>query len=398
MASAKRLTTAELGAARYEKAEKSGQWPVEVRLPHHLDGGKHKLHVPKRSPISFQQDVHGTWRAFLSVPVGPLTYEIRRGDDLVSTGGLTVRAPDAPMTREKLAAGLASKPPSGAKQLEKNESDEEEGWPVEFRYEEETWSAKEVVVVSDALEEEISLTRGSDGAFKGEKRLSTGEFEYRFCIVPREAMRTDHAPFTRLGWDDAASKPQRLMTWPMNIKVERKETVNKRQEGANGDNNEQEGANGDKNEQEGAKGDKNKQEGANEDKNEQAGANENKNEQAVDGDAEGGGTSTYKSIDKSSDEVGKGGWSGGASGSTAGVQSQQVKEKGQSNNESGLWGAAVAFATLACAFGASMAFYVMNRKEGAETQGPMISIEEDNVEVGDKEVESVLRHAHSHSM
>lgn len=357
MASAKRLTTPELGAARYEEAEKSGLWPVEVRLPRHLDGREHTLHVPSRSAISFQQDAHGTWRAFLSVPVGPLTYEIRRGDDLVSTGGLTVRAPDAPMTREKLAAGLAARPPSGAKQLEKEEGDEGEGWPVEFTYEEETWSAKEVVVVSDALEKEISLTRGGDGAFRGEERLSIGEFEYRFCVVPREAMRADQAPFTRLGWDDAASKPQRLMTWPLSINVEVKEAVNKRPKGVDG----------------------------------------NKNEQTKDAETEVGATTTYGSINKGDDNVRKGGWSTGAPTSTAGTQRQQAQDK-RRNSDGSVWGAAVALATLACAFGASMALLLMNRKGGAETQGPVISIEGKDVKAGEKGVESVLRHARSHSM
>lgn len=249
------------------------------------------------------------------------------------------------MTREKHAAGLTARPPSGATQIEKDLDDDQDDWPVHFLFEEETWAARSVAVVSDALRDDVPLTRGADGAFRGETRLGLGELEYRFAVVPREPTRADQAPFTRLGWDDAASKPHKLITWPLSITVEVKEAQNKRPKGANGS-------------------------------------------------AHAASATIYGSFDQGNNSVAGGDQAARSPVSTGDAQTGQSGHKGRGGDGS-VWTVAVALASVVGAFGALV---VMNRKGGADTPGPVIQVEADNVGTAEKGADNVLRHSRSHSM
>lgn len=65
----------------------------------------------------------------------------------------------------------------------------------------------------------VDILRQGDGDFERVMPFKTGVVKYRFAAVSREAMQMHAAPFTRLGWEDARSEPNRLVTWPLKIEV-----------------------------------------------------------------------------------------------------------------------------------------------------------------------------------
>lgn len=96
MASARVLTTNELGIIRYQKAAIDNRWPIEVRLlPQGNDAPStvYSLHTPGNMAIPFIPTKREELRATLAVAPGPLVYEVLRDGLLVSTGGLEVRQP-----------------------------------------------------------------------------------------------------------------------------------------------------------------------------------------------------------------------------------------------------------------------------------------------------------------
>eukprot|EP00177_Eucheuma_denticulatum_P004518 GFKZ01008214.1.p1 GENE.GFKZ01008214.1~~GFKZ01008214.1.p1 ORF type:complete len:434 (-),score=54.08 GFKZ01008214.1:465-1766(-) len=221
MAFARRLSTAELGAKRYDAAQASGLWPIQVRLPPHLDGSTHVLLSASHPPTDFEPDSHGGYRASLSVPTGVFKYEIWNGKhkgQLVSMGGLDVTEAEMPLTGRGLAKTLTERPESGGTHIARGDHGHQ---LVQFVYQEETWAAKAVTVVGTGLE--LELERAMDGAFRATAEVPAGVLMYRFCVTPREATNVDVAPFTRLGWDDACSTPVKLVTWPIEMEVKPQE-------------------------------------------------------------------------------------------------------------------------------------------------------------------------------
>lgn len=295
MASARVLTTNELGAIWYQRAALENRWPVEVRLlPQHDDTEKtrYTLHTPDVASTLFTRTRRAELRASMAAPAGALVYEVLRNGLLVSTGGLEVRPPDATALRAALqpggapaaplGAGLAERPPSGARQLALSEGagpDARERWPVRFEYRESPWLARHVSVVfsmdgdddddddddtpfspsspsySSSFDDEGELERHEEenrirkkkkkklmtasmmksqgnypvcavltrkrDAFVGETNLPVGEFRYRFRVLPHEPLLNNMAAApTRLGWDDGAMvHAWEFMTWPLALSV-----------------------------------------------------------------------------------------------------------------------------------------------------------------------------------
>lgn len=337
MASARRLSTAELGANRYSTALSTHLWPVEVKLPRGTSGRNHLLHVPGQPPVTFRRDVVGGFRASLAVPEGSMTYEIRNHEQLVSTGALEVHAPEPPLKADKSVGNLSSRPESGADQLSKEEAEKIDGWPIQFFYHEETWAAREVMVVCDDLDLEIPLERHPDGSFRGNAVVEEGQFMYRFCVTPREATRADQAPYTRLGWDDMESTPMSLMTWPLQLQVN---DLGKT----------------------GGKG--------------------------VVPTKIGGALARKKSVGTSSLDLGV-------------EQQTNLQPKEKHNGKGTLLGAFLAIATVACAFGASITLLLIARGDGqSDTETSTVSSNDtDRVSSSaDKTQHDVLRHARSQGL
>lgn len=226
MASARTLTTNELGAARFQTAQAAGLWPVEVRLhplPHDVTDTVYTLHTPGNDPVAFSHTPRHELRATLAVIPGALVYEVLRDGVLISTGGIDVRPPESPLQRSQFATPLDRRPPSGARQLattEEDLQDDTDGWAVRFEYEEMTWMAKEVdVVTADTGQLLASLVR-QDSAFVAVAYVRPGTLRYRFRVIPYEGLSARTAPVTRLGWDDGATRHAwELMTWPLELGV-----------------------------------------------------------------------------------------------------------------------------------------------------------------------------------
>jgi hypothetical protein len=216
--SARVLTTAELGSIRYAASSAAALWPVEVvytdgAAPFQAFGAPAPLTLTLHTGTSadFERAARGEWRAVLPAPPGHLTYIVARGIEHLADGSLQVSAPHPP----NAAPGLASRAPSGAKQLPV-EADSDER-TVEFVYAEETWSVREVFV--EAEDQAPELMRLDGGQYVASLRLPVGLARYRFRVVLREACRPDTAPFTRLGWDAGATNSSGLTTWELGIDV-----------------------------------------------------------------------------------------------------------------------------------------------------------------------------------
>lgn len=227
MASGRTLTVSELGLIRYEQAKRDGTWPIEVRLlPQHNDTSNtvYTLHTPANTPVSFVRTRREELRAMLDVPPGALVYEVLRDGVLVSTGGLEVRPPQPMSPSVPHALRLSSRPPSGARQLAYDENDQnlrEGEWLVQFVYEELPWTVRDVWVHDDRSGKLLTkLDRFGEG-FSKTIGVSEGPLVYRFCVVAHDALQSQLAALTRLGWDDGAMvHASQLMTWPLTIHVE----------------------------------------------------------------------------------------------------------------------------------------------------------------------------------
>lgn len=225
MASARALTTSELGLIRYERARAASRWPIVVQLRHAAPATEYVLHVAPHAPTPFRAaraPLPPLLSASLAVAPGPLTYTVTAaaaagaGAVVVSTGGLTIRAPEPPLAATRHAAALTSAPPSGARQ----EVAPGRG-SVRFAFAEELWFARAVDVVWEAPggEERRAPLRRAGDVFEGVAEVAPGRLEYRFRVTPRERTRVDAAPLTRLGWDPTRSTPDALVTWPLEIEV-----------------------------------------------------------------------------------------------------------------------------------------------------------------------------------
>lgn len=242
MASARTLTTNELGTIRYEQAEATGKWPIEVRLIPQLNDTAdttYTLHTAGNAAVIFTSTSREEVRATLAVPPGALVYEVLRDGVLVSTGGLEVRPPDALQQTsggsdsgiggDDVGAGgvdgvfgahLGPPPPSGAMQLVAGKPPPDQCWPVAFAYNEMAWMAREVTVVNaDTGAVLLVLTRKPHG-FGAIGVVPVGCLRYRFRVVPFEMLHAQAAMPTRLGWDDGAMiHAWQLMTWPLFLHV-----------------------------------------------------------------------------------------------------------------------------------------------------------------------------------
>lgn len=226
MASARCLTTTELGAIRYDAAEASGLWSVEVRYVENpnsefafgaVDGFEVVVCFGGRSwgGVRGAMGRVGSreWRVVVDGEVGRAVYEVRRGSAVVATGGVEVVPGERPLGGGVWGGALKAREPSGAKQLVGEGGAQE--WPVEFAFMEVAWALREVFAES-AVFGRVKLTKEEEGGgFRGVGDLPPGDISYRFCVVLTESTRPELAPFTRLGWDAGASHPGSLVTWPL---------------------------------------------------------------------------------------------------------------------------------------------------------------------------------------
>lgn len=228
MASARTLTTNELGTVRYNRAVAHAKWPIEVRLlPQSNDPPltRYTLHTPSNAAVPFSPTRGHELRATLAVPAGALIYEVLRDGVLISTGGLDVRAPLPPLypAPSTSSASDPSTLPSGAAQQRPpyaNPQPLPEHGRVVFAYRELLWTAREVSVLCASTWKELARLRRNDAGFEGAVDVPVGNLAYRFRVVPFEAGHARLAPPTSLGWDEgASSNAWEQVTWPLALRV-----------------------------------------------------------------------------------------------------------------------------------------------------------------------------------
>lgn len=234
MASARVLTTNELGLIRYQHALITNSWPIEVRLlpqPNDTPHTLYTLHTPGNAAASFTSTRREELRATLNVRPGALVYEVLRDGILVSTGGLEVRPPMTSPT----STSVSELRPSGARQLNNKVYHHQTGNNgtmgnnnnrnnnVVFEYNEMPWTVRQVSIVDEVTGRIVTdLHRGdhhqcdAGTGFSAAAHLPVGQFLYRFRVV----LLSQPTKPTRLGWDDGAmTQAWELMTWPLCIEV-----------------------------------------------------------------------------------------------------------------------------------------------------------------------------------
>eukprot|EP00178_Gracilaria_changii_P005918 TRINITY_DN200_c0_g2_i4.p1 TRINITY_DN200_c0_g2~~TRINITY_DN200_c0_g2_i4.p1 ORF type:complete len:317 (-),score=71.29 TRINITY_DN200_c0_g2_i4:590-1540(-) len=228
MASARTLSTAELGARRYAAASACAQWPVQIRLAPPHEQHQHEQHAPSYTllvddcrSIAMHRCERHDWRATFDTHEHVMSYKVFCDQRLIATGGLHVKAPQAPLTGQRATGALRSTASAtGATQLKHSSDAASRVRTVRFVYDQQLWNVRRVFVRSDALPTtQLELTR-HHAAFEQLAKLPVGRFSFRFVVIPRERVPLHALPYTQLGWDHAAmSDDERLVTWPIEFEV-----------------------------------------------------------------------------------------------------------------------------------------------------------------------------------